>query len=259
MGQLGAGGGTDVAFTALPVASLKFTATIHGLGLAARPRASMNGHGLGGQQPHSEHLARFSPLRDERDFVPLNIDGPSSAPVPARWVTRGSPAALPPGASEEQCCMMCQQQRDVPPTPVLPRRPDRSPALLHPPRSARPGSPARANSVQGKLGRASSSKKWLLIAAAATAATIALAVGLGVGLSKSSSSSSSESSGSDSSGSASGGEQPAQSTGTPAQLYSMGVAAGTGLPDACKALAQGTAPGSECRGGLRNLYTLLHA
>ena len=53
----------------------------------------MNGRShdlLGGQ---SEHLARFSPLRDERDFVPLNIDGPSSAPVPARWVTRAAHAA----------------------------------------------------------------------------------------------------------------------------------------------------------------------
>jgi hypothetical protein len=151
----------------------------------------MNGHDLLGGQPQSQHLARFSPLQDDRDFVPLNIDGPSSAPVPA---------------------------------------------------SVRPGSPARSNSVQGKLGRASSSKKWLLIAAAATAATIALAVGLGVGLSKGSSSSSSDSSG-EASGSGSGSEQP--DTGTPAQLYSMSGATGGSSPtDACKALAQGTAPGS---------------
>ena len=110
--------------------------------------------------------------------------------------------------------------------------------------SVRPGSPARSNSVQVKLGRASSSKKWLLIAAAATAATIALAVGLGVGLSQNSSSSSSSSSG-DASASGGDGQQP--DTGTPAQLYN---APGDQRvpPEACMALARGTAPGSEWKG-----------
>ena len=147
-------------------------------------------------------------------------------------------------------CLKRQQQHGAPPTRLAApaaaaaaarkhrRRPRSLPALC----SARPGSPARSNSVQSKLGRASSSKKWMLIAAAATAATIALAVGLGVGLSKGSSSDSS------SEASASGGDsQP--DTGTPAQLYSASGSAGASSPtEACQALARGTSPGSKSVG-----------
>ena len=62
----------------------------------------MNGHELLGGQPQSQHLARFSPLRDERDFVPLNIDGPSSAPVPARWARGAGPRG--PTGLPGPCC-----------------------------------------------------------------------------------------------------------------------------------------------------------